>query len=743
MTRSLISCFFTCILVCFIEFNLDAQSVQNPGKHVRPKVGLVFSGGGAKGFAYIGLLKVIQESGLPVDYIGGSSIGSIIGGLYAVGYAPDSIARMIRSQNWDDLLKDVIDRKYIAYEEKEFCEKSIVRIPFKKKAFTLGPSLYNGQEIELLLNYYFSPAAGIHDFHKLQIPFLCIGTDLITGESVTLDKGYLPMAIRSSMAIPGYFSPVEYNGHFLVDGGVVNNYPVKEVKEMGAQIIIGGDVQSGLLETKEQLNTVPAILDQITSFARVGANKVGDSLTDIHVRMKMSYGIMDFDGYDSIIAFGEEVAEKYRKQIKALADSLNSIEYRPMKHFMASPPDSVPADTVIIRGNKKVPQKYFNTFIRLPNRSMICQEDLRDRVRQAYGSGLFNHVTYEIDSIDRMNALVVKVEEGGPGYVSAGIHYDNNYNGSLLLTAAFRDVLGRQTKLLANLVLGVNPRLKADYLVGLGGNAGFGAGIDFYNLTFDLYDGDVKINKITYSNLKSSVFFSSTVRNNLNFRAGFDYEYFRFRQDVLADSTLEPYSDFSSYGTIFLSLNADTRDRPWFPTRGLSAAMRLEYVMPLSANWSRELFNNSAILYLKYDHNFPLSRRFVLQPGLFAGGLLQRSAQPPVQHLFAFGGLNPENYVDPYVPFTGVHFLQKFGYYAGIVRMKLQYNYYKKLFVTLRADGGSNEMDFDELFNGRSMICGYGITASYNSFIGPIELSVMGSNLNPSPVYFLNIGFWF
>ncbi|MEI7982891.1 MAG: patatin-like phospholipase family protein, partial [Bacteroidota bacterium] len=224
----------------FLHKNIFAQESIPLKRSARPSVGLVFSGGGAKGFAYVGLLKVFQEAGLPIDYIGGSSIGSIVGGLYALGYHPDSIAKMIRSQKWDDLLKDKTERKYIAYEEKEYGEKTIISLPVKKKKLSVSSSMYQGQEIDLLLNYYFSPAYRIHDFNKLPTPFLCIGTDLFTGEEVVLNKGYLPMAIRASMSIPGYFSPVDYMGKYLVDGGVVNNYPAREVREMGAKIIVGG-----------------------------------------------------------------------------------------------------------------------------------------------------------------------------------------------------------------------------------------------------------------------------------------------------------------------------------------------------------------------------------------------------------------------------------------------------------------------------------------------------------------------
>ena len=165
--------------------------------------------------------------------------------------------------------------------------------------------------------------------------------------------------------------------------------------------------------------------------------------------------------------------------------------------------------------------------------------------------------------------------------------------------------------------------------------------------------------------------------------------------------------------------------------------------MPFSKNWSQHLFSNSVMVSLKYDHNIPLDRRFVLQPGLFAGITLNRSGTPPVQHEFGLGGLTPDNYIESYVPFTGLHFVQEFGSYALVARVKLQCNVYKKLYLTMRADAGSAEFTYSDLFAGKNYRFGYGLTAGYDSFIGPLEVSVMGSNVNKGLMLFLNLGYWF
>jgi NTE family protein len=735
---------FLLIFLCLSMISLYAQQPPEPpvphGK--RPSVGLVLSGGGAKGFAYIGLLRVIQEVGLPIDYIGGASIGSIIGGLYAIGYHPDTIAKLIRSQQWDNLLKDITERKYVAYEEKGIGEKTIVRLPLKNKKLGRG-SMYQGQEIDLLLNRFFSSVYKTTDFSKFQTPFLCTGTNLFTGESVTLNKGYLPMAIRSSMSIPGYFEPVDYMGYYLVDGGVVNNYPVKEVKESGAQIIVGGDVQSGLHKTREELQSLTAILDQITSFSRIRANEIGDSLTDVKVAIKMTYGMMDFEQYDSIMAVGERVARGHYKELKALADSLNAIEYKPIKEYKTTPLTTVRVDDLIIRGNKKMREIYFRSIFGGLQNKEVSIDELEKEIRLTYGSGYFDRVSYELEYHEGKTSLVINAIEAGPGEVSAGVHYDNDYGISLTLAGALRNVLGTNSKLFADINIAINPRIRALYLMGFGGKAAIGAGAEFYTFKIETYDKNVKTNKFNLTNYKVALFFNNNFRNMVNLKAGFEYEYFRFRQDIIIDSTFLPFEQFSSYGNLFVHLNADTRDRPSYPTKGVKVNLKGEFVMPFSKNSSNELFSNSAILTLKFDDNIRLAPRFVLQPGLFAGAILNSSGIPPIQHMFGLGGLTVDNYIESYVPFTGLHFVQEFGYYSLVGRLKLQYNVFSKVYLNLRADAGGIETDFEELFASRNFLMGYGLTAGYDSFIGPLELTVMSSNLNPGLMLFLSLGYWF
>ena len=737
---------------------LNAQDKKEETISKRPKVGLVMSGGGAKGWAYIGLLKVMQEVGLEVDYIAGSSAGSIVGGMYALGYHPDTMLKIIRTVNWDDLLTDKIDREFIAYDEKEFGDTYIMDFPIRNKKVGLKASLYEGQEINLLANHIYSPAYNIYDFKDLPTPFLCMGTDLLTGDAVVLDKGYLPMAIRGSMSIPAYFSPTLYNGKYLIDGGVVNNYPVKPVKDRGVDFIFGADVQSGVKKSIEDLSSMTAVLDQIIGFNRVEANKIAYELTDLYIRFDMPYSMMDFNNYDSIIAIGEKVAREHYDEIKALADSLNAIEYKPLKSYDATPLDSVYINELIVEGNERIHNSYFeNSFSRFEN-SWVKFNDLENEIRLAYGSKLFMHLFYELRYQDGQTNLVLNVKEADIGYLSVGAHYDDDYSVSLLLNGAFRNLIGKNSKLFSDVVVGPNPRLRALYIKDNGTKPGYGAKIEIYSVAFKVFQDASDLGRATgkfqYTNYKVSLFAQTILKNRHWFRIGGNYEYFRFKSE-LEDDNLDSISDFNSYANFYFSFNSDTRDRSYLATRGVLSELRVEFVTPISSNWVKEVFDNSLVFWFKYDQSIPLSKKISLKPGIFVGGTFQKDypysseqtsdnyKQPPAQHWFYMGGLSPCNYIHGFQPFTGVDFVQRYGTYQAIIRLKLQYNFYKKLYVTFMGDVGASEWYLADIIKDENWVIGYGAKFSYDSFIGPVEVSLMGSNINKDVSFFINLGYWF
>jgi NTE family protein len=607
------------------------------------------------------------------------------------------------------------------------------------------------------LNRIYSPAYNIRDFKDLPTPFLCIGTDLLTGEAITIDKGYLPMAIRSSMSIPAYFSPTLYDGRYLVDGGVIDNYPVKPVKDKGVDYIIGADLQTGNKKSIDELNTMTSVLDQIIGFNRVNANKIGYDLTDLYIHFKMPYGMMDFNNYDSIIAIGEKVGRAHYDELKALADSLNAIEYKPLKPYNASPLDSVYVDKLVVVGNEKIHTSYFeNSFGQFEN-TWVKFDELEDQIQLAYGSKFFTHLFYELHVEGEVTNLVLNVTEANIGYLSVGAHYDDDYSVSVLLNGAFRNLIGRNTKIFTDLVVGPNPRFRGLYIKDNGAKPGYGAKIEIYSLTFDTYTDPINLSAKTeqwnFTNFKGSLFLQTILKNRHWFRIGGNYEYFRFKSILQNDA--DSISDYNSYANFYFAFNSDTRDRSYLSTRGVFSELRFEYVTPISSNWVKEVFENSLVFWFKYHQSIPLTKKISLKPSFFLGGSYQKGyptsssqppsdfKRPPAQHWFYMGGLSQSQYIHGFQPFTGVKFVQKYGLYQAIFRLHLQYNFYRKLYVTFMGDVGANEWFLEDMIEGKNWVAGYGAKFSYDSFIGPVELSIMGSNIYKDVSFFINLGYWF
>ncbi|MEJ0101042.1 MAG: patatin-like phospholipase family protein [Bacteroidota bacterium] len=248
------------ILFFILPFFVFSQSSSG-----RPKIGLTLSGGGAKGLAHIGILKAIDSAGLKIDYITGTSMGSILGGLYSIGYSADSLEKITREIDWNLLLSNQSSLRSLFMEEKDEYSKYDVELPWVKSKLRLSSGLLEAQELWLKFSELFFPVYNIKDFSKFSIPFRCIGTDIGNGEAVVMKDGEVISAVRASMAIPSVFTPVDYKDQRLVDGGISRNFPVKDVKEMGANFVIGSNVANGLLPSQKVRNILQLML-QIAFF---------------------------------------------------------------------------------------------------------------------------------------------------------------------------------------------------------------------------------------------------------------------------------------------------------------------------------------------------------------------------------------------------------------------------------------------------------------------------------------------
>ncbi|MDD7560486.1 MAG: patatin-like phospholipase family protein, partial [Parabacteroides sp.] len=296
--------------------------------HARKKVGLVLGGGGAKGVSHIGVLKVLEEAGIPIDYIAGTSMGAIVGGLYAIGYSATEIDSMVASQDWQLLLSDRVKRDNLTFPEKENSERYVISLPFgiEKKDRLVG-GMIKGQNLQ---NLFSNLTIGYHDsvdFNSFPIPFACVAVNLVDGKDFVFRKGSLPIAMRASMAIPAAFTPVKLDSMVLVDGGLNNNYPADVVKMMGADIIIGVDLGTSDLKNLQHLNSTIGVVGQIVALHGYEKYVHNTEITDLLIRPNTSpYNSASFTtaALDTLIMRGEEAARKQWNELLTLKEKIGS-----------------------------------------------------------------------------------------------------------------------------------------------------------------------------------------------------------------------------------------------------------------------------------------------------------------------------------------------------------------------------------------------------------------------------------
>ena len=289
------------------------------------KVGLVLSGGGAKGLAHIGVLKILEQEGIYVDYVGGTSMGGLVGGLYASGYSPDELDSITRSMPWKKLLSDVSERTDLPLDEKKGTDEFILNLPVRGFVPGLPKGLKKGQLILNYINKLTWSVVDIKEFDKMPIPFYCVATELETGDSYVIDKGNFAKALRATMSIPSVFEPVTINGKVLIDGMIVNNFPVDVMnKNDDVDFIIGVDVGSPLYKADE-ISSILDILEQTSSYHGVKQFKENLGYTDLYLQPVVSdLSSVDFDDVEAIIKRGEDVALANIEAIRKLAKRIKN-----------------------------------------------------------------------------------------------------------------------------------------------------------------------------------------------------------------------------------------------------------------------------------------------------------------------------------------------------------------------------------------------------------------------------------
>jgi NTE family protein len=724
-----------------------ASFAQDSIVHQRPRIGLTLSGGGAKGLAHIGILKAIDSAGLSIDYVTGTSMGSIIGSLYASGYSADSILYMARRMHWDQLLSNQSSLRNIIMEEKDEYGKYDLELPWQNNFFRISTGVLEGQELWLKFSQLLFPVYKIKNFDSLDIPFKCIATDISTGQAVVLDSGEIVNAVRASMAIPSVFTAVEYNGRLLVDGGIVRNFPVKDVREMGAQFVIGSNVTSSLLPASKVSNALQVLL-QVAFFREAEDTKLEVPLCNIYVQTPLEkYSMATFSQADEIIEAGLEEGRKIYPQLKKLADSLNGL-YEP-EHKEKELPDlqSVKISSYQVNGLKFTKQDFFIHTTGLLTNHVYTPEILAYMVRRAAGTRYYNLITYYLDpQPDHSAKIIFDVSENPLTFGKLSLHYNQFTGISAILNVTSRDFFTPNSRSSLTLNIGENFRVKGDHVQYLG------RGRKFALVLSTQYD-QMKIT--TYQNTKEAGIYDQnyfvfdgrlgySTNRNITMGFGSRFEWTKYNPSITSALEINGTDDFPT-GYVFFIHNS--LDRPVYPKKGVKAALEGDWVFTQNPNLqlhseSRDqdtvtVSNPYPRITFHFESYTPLSNKstllFLLQSGLnFQKG--------NVMNEFSIGGLTYSFHNQ--ITFAG---LREGSYYSSslaALQAGFRYNMYGNLYLTARANVMFNNFVNNEnkFYDTPDFLSGYALTFTYNFVLGPLELSAMYCDQWKRVMGYVNIG---
>ena len=733
----------------FSLYNLEAQSdTQTKSLHggrKRPKVGVVLCGGGAKGFSQIRILKAIDEAGVPIDYIGGTSIGSIMGALYAVGYDPDVMEKLVREQDWNRVIYDRIPRILLPVEQKMYERQYLGTFPILNKRLKVKSSLVDGVYVNLLMSQLMLPASNIHDFNKLSVPFFCIATDVEHARQYEMTQGNLARSVRASMSIPFFFKPVVMDDKLLIDGGMVNNFPVRNMKERGADIIIGVDLEDATIPASQIDNSL-GLLESMMNLSSLEESLYARANCDIYIRPNLhGRNMLSFNDFDSIIQFGEDAAKEFYPQLKKLSDFLHEFEPFEIKRPHVQPIDTLNIVEIQVEG---IADKHKVGVVREFGKSFpmkMSLNEIQEVVLKLYASGYYEDLWYEMSDADNGVNLILHCKEREDEFVAFCIHYDNNYGIGALVNFTMKNLWNtmNRTTLSLDFNIAENPYFKANLNKRYGKIFRYGADLSVISLNMNQFSNNRIIDSYSIQSNSLDLYGQIIPSLTQQLRLGAVVDYVHMK-DLVGDRGIG--SDYSFYSYAYFNYFFSNEDVPNFARRGWRINLTGRAIF-FQGKTSNGRFSNlgAQVSYLvkgKVIKAFPIGRKNSLKFGLEAGTKIGE-AEVPQFYQFMVGGQSKMKYYDNILSFTGLNFIDRIVDHIAIGRVAWQWDFYKVFYSTISCDFGFMNDVYDLWFEDDSFVAGAGLTLGVNSVIGPIEVSLMGSNINSSPVGFINVGFWF
>lgn len=735
------------LFLCFICIAKNfAQNIDQ-----KPRVGLVLSGGGAKGLAHIGALKVIEQSGIKIDYVAGTSMGAIIGGLYASGYSPAQLDSIFNQTNFSKLIQDKLPRAAKTFKEREESERYAISFPFDNFNLSLPAGISKGQNIYNLLAQL-TQHIDTEDFSQLQIPFFCIATNIETGEEVLLDRGNLAQAMSASGAIPTLFRPVEIDGKLLTDGGVVNNYPISELKSKSLDYIIGVDVQDSLYP-RQKLKSGLDVMAQVNNFRTIKAMKTKREKTDIYIRPDIKeFSVLSFDEGKIIIANGEKAClEKYEElvEISKLQD-IKEIKKKPLNIS-----DSLLIGNIEITGNISYPRNYIKGKLRIDTDSKIAYKDLNNGLNNLSATGNFNRITYDLKKLQNNTDLILKLEENKNNtFLKLAGHYDQLYKTGILINLTHKNLFLTNDIISLDFVLGDNIRYDFNYFIDKGKYWSIGlksrfnhiednVDFDFVQQNSNIGEFDVNQIRLEVDDFTNQFFLETRILQDFRFRTGVEQKNLKASTQTIGNiiddeveaTIIEKFNLLSLFG----KLDYDTLDNKFFPTEGVFFDGEFHLYME---DFNRSDFEQFSIASGSLGYVFsPIPKISTT----LSSDLGFRIGQNELTGLSFFLGGYGNKTINNFRAFYGYDFfsLSANSYIKGL--LEIDYNFYSKNHIIFSANFAN--IDDDILTTGKWFstpdFSGYALGYGLDSIFGPLELKYSYSPETKDSQLLLSLGYKF
>ena len=740
------------IIPYIISFLLIIYSVSL--KAQRPKIGLTLSGGGAKGLAHIGILKALDSAGLKVDYITGTSMGSIIGALYAVGYSGDDIEKLAKKIDWSVLLSNQSSLQAMVMQEKNEYGRYAVELPWINHGFGLPSGVVEGEELWLKFAELFFPVYNIKDFNRFSIPFKCVSADLATAEAVISDSGEIVTAIRSSMAIPSVFTAIDNNGKKLVDGGVVSNFPVKEVKKMGADYVIGSRVAMGL-QPVEKLDNPIKILMQIAFFKEAVSSKDDINLCDIYIPMPLeNYTAASFSRASEIMKFGIEEGRKLYPSFKHVKDSLDHI-YGETKITPNRKPkvDSVFISEIEVQGLNKTTKGFFEHMAGIEAGKYYTSQKLARMVRRVFGTRYYNRIVYSLKPVNEDSVKIIfDVVENATTFAKLGIHYNNFTGISLIGNLTSRNFFVSNSRSLFTFNIGENFRLRAEHLqyLGRGKNIALKLGIEYDRIDLDTYSDFKRDGLYSTQTFVPDGKIEYSANRKFTIGLGTRFEWVKYRPEIQSVFEVRGKNEFvNSYA--FFAVN--TLNKNVYPDRGIKIEGELGRIYnqrPKAAFYSQGefisdldsfgiSFNNYYRAVLNAEGHLSINSRLTLS-GLFQGGI-NFNYRLGILNDFIIGGLNRT--MRNQILFAGLEENSISTPSVAALQFGARYELYNNFYTIGKGNGMITDFTPGSPLRSATFYSGYSLGFGYNFALGPLEISAMYCDQSKRLRSYINLGIAF